>query len=191
MADDQAAMNNSDYAKISRLVSHALRHEPWIYELEIDEEGWTPVGDLLSALGDESDKWRGLVEGDLAEMIARSDKKRHELRDGKIRALYGHSLPGRLRKQVMTPPDILYHGTSPEAGAVILRDGLRPMGRQYVHLSVDTSMADQVGRRKARQSVILAVDARTASGQGVVFYLGNDQVWLADNVPTDFITQAS
>lgn len=183
-------MNNRDYAKISRLVSHALRHEPWIYELEIDEDGWTPVGDLLSALGDLSKSWRALEEDDLTEMIARSDKKRHELHDGRIRALYGHSLPGRLRKQPGTPPDRLYHGTSPDAGAAILRDGLRPMGRQYVHLSVDTAMADQVGKRKARRPVILAVDAHAAHAHGVVFYLGNDRVWLADAVPAEFIARA-
>ena len=25
---------------LSRAVSHALRHEPWLYELEFDEGGW-------------------------------------------------------------------------------------------------------------------------------------------------------
>lgn len=29
--------------RLSRLVSHALRHEPWIYELELDDEGWVPI----------------------------------------------------------------------------------------------------------------------------------------------------
>lgn len=40
----------TDLPKLSRAVSHALRHEPWLYELELDGEGWTSVDDLLQAL---------------------------------------------------------------------------------------------------------------------------------------------
>jgi len=32
-----------DLVRLSKTVAHALRHEPWLYELELDEEGWTPV----------------------------------------------------------------------------------------------------------------------------------------------------
>jgi putative RNA 2'-phosphotransferase len=35
------------------------------------------------------------------------------------------------------PPAILYHGTSPSAAKNIMSEGLRPMNRQYVHLSTD------------------------------------------------------
>ena len=30
--------------ELSRAVSHALRHQPWLYELELDDEGWVQVG---------------------------------------------------------------------------------------------------------------------------------------------------
>lgn len=39
---------------LSRAVSHALRHEPWLYELELDEEGWVAVEALTAALQDEN-----------------------------------------------------------------------------------------------------------------------------------------
>ena len=39
------------YADVSRVISHALRHEPWLYELELDDAGWVPVAALLTALG--------------------------------------------------------------------------------------------------------------------------------------------
>lgn len=84
---------------LSKMASHALRHQPWLYELELDDEGWTPVEELLSALREEKPEWSALSEVDLAAMIARSDKKRHELRNGQIRALYGHSVSGKLLKQ--------------------------------------------------------------------------------------------
>ncbi|GGY23494.1 RNA 2'-phosphotransferase [Paludibacterium paludis] len=176
-----------DTGSISKLVSHALRHEPWLYELELDDKGWVPVEELLSASRSEKPEWSALKEPDLAAMIANSDKKRHELLDGKIRALYGHSVPNKLLKQPAEPPAVLYHGTSPETVALIRASGLQPMDRQYVHLSVDTATAEQVGRRKARFPVLLEVQAKVAAANGVAFYRGNDLVWLADQVPVQFI----
>lgn len=81
------------YTDLSRTVSHALRHEPWLYELELDDAGWVPVGALLAALRAEKPGWAALSEADLAQMMAQADKKRYQLRDGKICALYGHSTP--------------------------------------------------------------------------------------------------
>ena len=50
---------------------------------------------------------------DLKIMIEKSEKKRHELKENKIRALYGHSIPMKIVKEEGVPPKFLYHGTSP------------------------------------------------------------------------------
>jgi putative RNA 2'-phosphotransferase len=176
-----------NYVDLSRVASHALRHEPWRYELELDDQGWVPAEELLTALRCEKPEWSGLAEADLSEMISRSEKKRHELSSGKIRALYGHSVPGKLLKQPAVPPSALYHGTSPETAELIRRDGLRPMNRQYVHLSIDQATAEQVGRRKSPSPVLLVVKSSDAQADGIAFYRGNDLVWLADFVPARYI----
>ncbi|WP_408914420.1 RNA 2'-phosphotransferase [Brucella pseudogrignonensis] len=176
-----------DLTNLSRAVSHALRHEPWLYELELDEAGWVPVETLLLSLRFQNQSWVSLTRNDLEEMIARSDKKRHELDGDRIRALYGHSTPQRLLRIYVEPPEILYHGTSPETAEQIRNEGLRPMGRQYVHLSVDTATADQVGQRKANSPVILLIKAAEAHCSGICFYRGNNLVWLADAIPPTFI----
>jgi putative RNA 2'-phosphotransferase len=172
---------------LSRTVSHALRHEPWLYELELDEEGWVDVDALLSALRGARRRWSRLTAEDVVRMIKAADKHRFELHAGRIRALYGHSTPQRLRKVAAEPPELLYHGTAPDTADVVLAEGLKPMGRQFVHLSVDQETAHQVGRRKAREPVILEVAAAAAYTGGVAFYQGNEQVWLADSVPARFI----
>lgn len=176
--------------RISRIVWHALRHELWAYELELDEQGWTDVEVLLAALRRESPEWADLAERDLAEMIAASSKRRHELAAGKVRALYGHSLPDRLLKVPAPPPERLFHGTAPAVMAMVRDKGLLPMGRQYVHLSVNREEAVAVGRRKAPAPVILQVRARDAWNEGVTFYSGNERVWLADSVPWAYIAAA-
>lgn len=172
--------------EVSKVLSHALRHEPWLYELELDEEGWASLDDVLRALRQEREEWRDLSTADVARMIDSASKRRHEIVGGRIRALYGHSVPGKLRRERGTPPAVLFHGTSPEAAEVIMRDGLRPMSRHYVHLSVDTSMAREVGLRKSKAPVLIEIDARRAHEAGVIFYEGNEKVWLADAVPACF-----
>lgn len=173
-------------ADLSRVVSHALRHEPWLYELELDEAGWVSVQSLVEALRLERG-WSSLTVGDVEAMVAGASKQRHEIRDGRIRALYGHSLPGRVGRVSGLPPAELFHGTSPAAAEAIRVEGLRPMGRQYVHLSVDRATARAVGARKAREPVVLVVAAGAAAEAGVVFFVGNDKVWLADEVPARFV----
>jgi putative RNA 2'-phosphotransferase len=124
-------------------------------------------------------------------MIRDSEKQRHELRGDLIRARYGHSLAGRLARAKATPPEVLLHGTSPVAAREILTGGLLPMGRQYVHLSADRATALAVGCRKHENPVVLRVEATRAQAEGVAFYRGNDQVWLADNIPPEYISIAS
>ncbi len=175
------------YVDLSRTISHALRHEPWLYELELDDAGWVPVDALLAALRTEKPWWAALSEAELAEMMVQADKKRYELRDSKIRALYGHSTPQKLVREAAEPPATLFHGTAPETVARIRNEGLQPMGRQYVHLSADTHTAEQVGWRKAKAPVILRVRAGGAHRAGVLFYRGNDLVWLADAIAPEFV----
>lgn len=165
--------------RLSKTVSHALRHEPWRYELELDEAGWTPVADLLAALGVSRER--------LENVVLHNEKQRFELAGDRIRARYGHSVPGRIVKEPGTPPTTLFHGTTTVTAAQILADGLRPMRRQYVHLSVTREMAVSVGSRKGEHVRVLTVDTPAALAAGVQFLRGNELVWLTEHVPAEFI----
>ncbi len=171
---------------LSREISYALRHAPWEYELEMDEEGWVPVEQLLDALH-RTEKWSNISEKDLKDMIERSEKKRHELADGKIRAFYGHSIPQKILKVEKTPPNVLYHGTARRFLDSINEKGLLPRSRQYVHLSQDIETAENVGKRHDDKPVVLVIDAKRAWDDGIKFYIGNEKVWLADAIPSKYI----
>lgn len=173
--------------KLSKEISYALRHAPWEYELELDEEGFVPIEQLLHAINESGTYDRQVTRADLEEIIRTSDKKRHEIVGDRIRALYGHSVPMSIRKEPGTPPDILYHGTNEFAMKAIAEKGLLPMSRQYVHMSVDTDMAKAVAKRRKGLAVILQIDTVKAREAGVEFYVGNDKVWLAKAVPAKFL----
>ena len=173
--------------ELSKEISYALRHAPWEYELELDEQGFVPIAQLLHALNESGVYEREITRDDLDEIIVTSEKKRHEIVGDKIRALYGHTTPQIIKKELGNPPAVLYHGTSHKALPKILEDGLKPMQRQYVHLSVDVDTATRVGKRRDLNPVILKIDAVAAQKAGVQFFIGNDKVWLSKAVPKEFL----
>lgn len=176
-----------NYQKLSKEISYALRHAPHEYELELDDHGWVSVEQLLYSLNEEA-CWENVTEQDLHETIRRSDKKRHEIQNGKIRALYGHSIPKKIVRDEMEPPSILYHGTAHRFISSIRERGLLPQGRQYVHLSEVIETAQQVGKRRDDSPIILKIDAKKAWLDGVKFYHGNEMVWLADKIESKYIS---
>lgn len=168
-----------DYIKLSKEISYALRHAPWKYELEMDEEGFVPLEQLLNALK--------ITKDDVIKVMEISEKKRLELDGNKIRALYGHSIPMHIKKIEGTPPAILYHGTAKRFIPSIKKIGILPMKRQYVHLSIDEETATSVGKRRDSSPVLLKIDTQQAIADGIKFYIGNDKVWLYDNLPVKYI----
>ncbi|MFB9728777.1 RNA 2'-phosphotransferase [Haloechinothrix salitolerans] len=177
--------------KLSKVVSHALRHAPWLYELELDGEGWASVDQLVDALRAKGGAWETVDREALAVMIESSAKQRFELAGDRIRARYGHSLPGRIERQVAEPPEFLYHGTAPETWEAIRVEGLQPIRRQYVHLSIDKETAVAVGKRKSTSPVLLSVAASEAAADGVEFHVGNEATWLALQIPATFIRRCA
>ena len=118
-------------------MSHALRHEPWLYELELDAEGWAPVDDAAFKRLRKR-QWATLSSDDLAfAMMAAPISSDTNCATAEFEPLYGHSLPERLKKTPGTPPDALSRH-EPAALPAIRSAGLLPMSRHHVHLSVES-----------------------------------------------------
>lgn len=166
---------------LSKLMTKLLRHTPEQFGLVLDpEDGSCPESALLQTLQAEP-KWSWVTEADVEQVVRNSDKQRFEIADGRIRARYGHSHE-KVSYTPAVPPAILYHGTNTKALPSILQEGIRPMSRQYVHLSAGTHFATLAGSRRG-ELVILQVDTEQARGLGVTFYYAGNEVWLSDRVP--------
>ena len=176
-----------DYIKLSKEISYTLRHHPEEYELELDNLGFVEINQLLDSLNFSNEYERKITKEDFEYIITHSDKQRHEIKDNKIRALYGHSVSNKIEKVKCIPPDVLYHGTANRFLDSILDKGLLPMNRQYVHLSIDINTATLVGKRRDNNPIILKIDAKSAYNDGIAFYKGNDKVYLCDQLPAQYI----
>jgi putative RNA 2'-phosphotransferase len=174
---------------LSKLMSLILRHQPDQFGVVLDGEGYTPLNDLLDAIR----RTRPDVSiDDLRAVVERVEprKQRYSIAGEDIRANYGHSLSGKILHRAAHPPDILLHGTAEASVGDILTVGLRPMSRQYVHLTEDRSLALKVGGRHGKPRLI-SVDAERAYREGVAFYVANRSFWLAEEVPAKYLSQIS
>ena len=43
-----------NYEQLSKEISYALRYAPWEYELEMDQDGFVLISQLLSAINEET-----------------------------------------------------------------------------------------------------------------------------------------
>jgi len=173
--------------RLSRLLSHALRHRPAQYGLTLDGAGWVAIDDLVAAVAGKGTEWHALSVADIHDMMAAADKQRYEISGPRIRAVYGHSVSGRIEHIPANPPDTLYHGTTPASLAKIRVEGLKPMGRQYVHLSPDIPNAVAVANRRTGNPAIILIMAGRAHGDGIAFYRADERVWLAEEIAPKYL----
>ncbi|MBM6955096.1 RNA 2'-phosphotransferase [Limosilactobacillus coleohominis] len=178
-------MNEDVY--ISKKMSYALRHNPQKYGLQLDQYGYTDIHSFIDALNRVHHITPPITIERIKMVMEHSNKERFKIKNGKICALYGHSISGIISHRQATPPDILCHGTARRFIPSIKKLGLLPMKRQYVHLSTDIPMARQVGGRHDSHPVILRINTKVAVANGIKFYVGNDEVWLCDELPAEYI----
>jgi|SRR5690606_32355842 len=169
---------------LSRTVAHALRHEPYSYNLQLDTKGWVCLNDLIHSL---NDKRIVTSKEEIIKMVTAFDKSRFQISENRIRAYYGHSTEEKIKKTVEMPPAILYHGTKIINLNDILQNGLLPMSRQYVHLASDIEKANLVAKRKGGEVMIFKICADYAFRDGIKFYKEENGVWLSETVPSKYI----
>ncbi|WP_405011066.1 RNA 2'-phosphotransferase [Kitasatospora sp. NBC_01539] len=181
-------MDEKQTVRVSKRLSRVLRHDPESVGITLDDAGWVGVDTLLGALARHGVR---VGRAELDHVVATNDKRRFAFsEDGlSIRASQGHSVEVDLGLPPSDPPAVLYHGTTGRVLEAVFREGLRPMGRRDVHLSVDTGTAVRVGSRHGRP-VVLAVDAAAMAADGHEFRVSANGVWLTDAVPARYLRTA-
>lgn len=180
-------INEKQTTTISKFLSLVLRHQPETIGIELDENGWTEVDDLIAKANTHGIKFDREILNYIVETNAKKRFAFNEMFD-KIRASQGHSVEIELGYTNQQPPAILYHGTGEQSVQSILKNGLEKRSRQHVHLSKDIETATKVGQRHGKP-VVLNVLAEQMYKDGFHFFLSDNGVWLTDHVPVIYIKQ--
>lgn len=142
-------MNETEKKRIGKFISLILRHNPQKIGLVLNANGWANVDELINKSARHGVKF---TREELDEIVSTNDKQRYAFNTDSslIRANQGHSIAVDLEIKPTTPPPFLYHGTPEKFVAIIKQEGLKPMSRQYVHLSADKETATKVGQRRGK-----------------------------------------
>lgn len=179
----------TNLTSVSKFMSLVLRHRPEAFGVTLDGDGFTNFDSLLAMI---EQHFAGEATRDDIETVLAGDehgKKRFEMIDGRVRAVFGHSTgTPEISYPTVKPPEMLYHGTVQRFVQQILLEGLKPQSRQYVHLTTNREEAERVGRRHGRDFVLLKVRAAEAQATGITFYQADAERFLAKHIPPVFIT---
>lgn len=162
-------------------MSYLLRHHP--QGLRMDKNGFVNLEDLVTRIR----KRYPVDVAFITQLVSSSEKQRFQIVGNSIRALYGHTLSVKIDFPKNETIETLYHGTTSHAASTILETGLKPMQRQWIHLSPTRKIAWDVAARRTRNPVLLAINVKRARRAGVNFYQATDTIYLSKRIPAKYI----
>jgi len=173
--------------QLSKFLALILRHQAEEFDLQLDENGFVDVQDVWHII---EVRYKNKYQyNDLLKVVDgdKHGKKRYEIVNGKIRAMFGHSDVREITYATVTPPQYLYHGTSHEAIPSIKSNGLQAQSRQYVHMTTNLDNAKRVANRHSKDTIILQIHARQAHDDGIIFHQPEAEHFLCKQIPSQYI----
>ena len=176
-----------DLKRLSKFLAVLLRHRPDKFNIELDDQGFADIDHVWVKV---EHKFGDTFTRDHLDTIVtvgdKHGKKRYEIVNGRIRAMYGHSQPIITYPSII-PPEILFHGTNYKALKSIQEQGLVAGTRQYVHMTTNLNTATIVAERRTQNPIILKVHSFIAYENGIVFHNPEDELYLAKTIPAEYI----
>lgn len=207
-AEKKSRGNQDRIYFLGRLLSSILRHRALDLNLQIRNDGYVVVNDLLK-LGIKTMAGLPLsvyTVDDIMKAVEQDSKQRFGLlmENGVllIRANQGHSIKviesDKLLKPVLLPDEIpvCVHGTLMSNLDSILKTGLKKMGRNHVHFASGLPREDGVisGMRFSSE-VLIYLDSKKALQDGMKLYMSDNSVILTEGfngvVPPKYFAQVA
>eukprot|EP00250_Pteridium_aquilinum_P014401 c21965_g1_i1 orf=107-1342(+) len=191
---------------LGRLLTSILRHRATDLNLQVRDDGYVVVTDLLK-LGVKTRAGIPLsvyTVDDILKAVERDDKQRFSLLTENgvllIRANQGHSIKtiesDKLLKPIHSSDEIpvCVHGTYMRNLSSILKTGLKKMGRNHVHFASGLPREDGVisGMRYTSE-VFIYLDSKKALEDGMKLYMSDNGVILTEGfdgvVPPEYFAK--
>lgn len=167
--------------QLSRFLARILRHEAINRGLDVTEDGYVDVEDIL-----ELPEARNKTEQDVKNIVRNDTKGRFSLREKcgilQIKATQGHSLEiPKLELKLVThytQVRCAVHGTRSRNWESIKSQGISKMGRKHIHFAQ--------GERGVKSGfppycdMAIEIDIRKAMSDGITFYISDNDVVLTE-----------
>lgn len=143
-------MSDSRRRHLSRAMAYQLRHGESVF---VDRHGWAYLAAVSDALRRDG---LGTDKEELRLIAGAIDEVRFQVDGPKVRATYGHSRTVVIERDPTPVGTTVYHGTATSnlASILVRQEGLRPMGRNWVHMSADISDAARAARRHGAYTLL-------------------------------------
>ena len=100
--------------QFGRIMAGVLRHFPDKFDLEMDKQGWVEAKDFIEAVKTQRRHFHYLETRHLQAVVETDPKGRYQLKNGRLRATYAHTLDLELDLPTDDTPHLLYFPCSPD-----------------------------------------------------------------------------
>ena len=180
-------MSDKELDSVGRVVTGILRHFPDRFGIMMDEHGFVFMDALVEAIRRRrSLSW--LKPEHITALSETDAKGRYEIREGEIRATYGHTIDvdlSDLSKENI--PERLYYPASEEEAQILAERGIKPADRSFVHLSETVEKAMEAGMVRNESPVILTIRSKEMIDDGLDVLRAGKSVFLVKEVSAQYI----
>jgi putative RNA 2'-phosphotransferase len=180
-------LSDEEMERLTRMMAGCLRHFPQKYGLKLDQHGWASIDDLVTGIIRKVPRFRFLKPSHIHAIVQTDDKGRYEIKNGLIRATYGHTLNIDLDLPTDNIPSNLFYPVPKSKCEEILRDGIKPVRRNKVHLSGSVEACVKAGVSIKEDIEVLEVDAEAMQKDGIKIMRAGKVVYLTDHVPPQYL----
>ncbi|KAA0009107.1 MAG: RNA 2'-phosphotransferase [Thermoplasmata archaeon] len=182
-------MNDFEVRKLSSIMIGILRHFPQQFGVSLDKHGWGDVEEIAKAISNKIDRFYWVRKRHLIAVALTDEKGRYEVREGKIRARYAHTIDVDLTDLPKAEVETLYYPVTKEEVDIVLEQGIFPTDRKKVHLSSTMEKAMEAGKVRDDSPIILKIDAKKAMEDGIDIRKATEDVYLADKIDAKYISR--
>ncbi|KAF8449331.1 KptA family-domain-containing protein [Boletus edulis BED1] len=190
---------DSPDVRISKSLSYLLRHGAEKAGLNIRQDGYAKVSDVLA-----NPMFRDVTFIHLQDIVKRDQKSRYHLLFEPqtlesactdvwwIRANQGHSIKNiELDLQLIESASeipMAVHGTTRQAWNLIATQGLSKMKRNHIHLAQDVPGSGVISGMRNSSQILIFVDVQKALDAGIRFCLSANGVVLTEGNGDGFLS---
>jgi putative RNA 2'-phosphotransferase len=171
---------------LSKTLAYMLGRRPDEFGLVLEAGGWVRIKELLQALHEEPGCGRARRE-DLERLEALEMTRRLEVNADRIRCLEPPA-PELRDEAAGLLPSSLYVAIPARIHAQVWEQGVKPLPGRDLVLARRPEMARRLGKRRAKDPILVTVQTPPAVRKGLVFQAYGEELFLvAGAIPREFL----